>query len=458
MTRKALILTTHSASTLAGFVESYKYARDVLTRMGYQVDTMAPLSTSTWLSDFETSTKGYEFVVLCRLDSAWTTTQIQTLGNGKAQCPVFILGMRNALAEFSSQLGLTRVAAAGYLWATVSVNGRTFDYPAYGAQYTIDPAFATKTFPLAWNTATPANGIAWKFVGLNNNTYIDTEGLTGGMLPLLMQQAITDGKISPPPRKIPIATDIDDLPDLDFYTNLGECTAIYNLQLAYQMPITWGFVPNTGTLNNFGQDVIDFIKARTPDKGGLIYLIDHGADDWRADTATISANYETWMTNMQSLGLSTGYTTASRDNWGYRYFNVNQLGDSGMQLIAGYGHKVVRASVAKTDGTTKASRTSETDLGAQYSRGVKVVPGSNTISSTVKTLDQVVDLTSFATHMNLAFSRACRVPFISYLHGKNFYAAPNGNQPGLVIIRALGEICTACKDTVRLVQGAEVLY
>jgi hypothetical protein len=188
--------------------------------------------------------------------------------------------------------------------------------------------------------------------GVNNNVYFDCAGLPNRstLFPLLLQEAINDGKLQPPTYKLTGAFDVDDMPE-ESPMKVSDCEQLYALQQRYKIPITWGMKTSAAQIAAINHDTFAFVAARTPDKGGLIYAIEHDGDDYWSENSdtTIETQFLEAIARAQAVGLRLGWD--GYDSWGYRFFNTNAINQNGLNICAKYG-----INVARTNRGVKAPR------------------------------------------------------------------------------------------------------
>jgi hypothetical protein len=427
-----------------------------LYRMGYEYDVVAFEDGSEYAASFADTDNGYEFIVWIRMSGGIVPGEnIATLLDGSAVIPTFlIMALDDSTSTADLVVGVrrTQTYASHYKWVTHK-NG--FEYPVNTAEWKEASGFAGQW--TAITTVQDPDGVGTQFAmakreGSATTLYFDGGGSVGFNLPLLLQEAIDDKVISKPPHKLIGTMDIDDLPDAN--TTLDDVQQVYALQAKYNIPIAWGVPGDATALSNINDEVISFVAQRTPDKGGLIFPIEHqGGTFWNDPVATIDTFYKLHNDNIQSEGISTGEDDKGYDSWGYHYFNTNNINDNGAQVCEKYGFKVIRLENGEktTNGDGKVNWIGSPEQAGpvfSYHRGMLLVGSGNSIASGDLSLDRDTNISEFALHIShkhliegLAHGN------VIYMHGGNFYNGHSGgNAPGILVMSTVGDVMKHMRD------------
>lgn len=436
----------------------------LLLKMGYEVDIQFLIEGSTWLAEFERVDWGYDFIVFFKGTFGWNASDVgQVILTGEAIIPTFCMGL--SLTDTNStirSIGVNRVATASNKVVTHKRHSTQFKYVVNTFQYEVAPTrvnditILTEVDDPAASTYTVFNQA--KLKGTNTTVYVDVGSGSSANFPMLYQEALNDGLVPRPRYRLQGAFDIDDYPDST--NTLADLEATYAIQEQFNLPITYGIISDTGSIGNVDQSLYDFIAARQPNKGGLIYPIDHaGSDFWDSAYATIESNYQTSLTNMRSVGLRCGDNAPLYDNsWGYRFFNNNAVNGDGARIAEKYNFGVLRlANGIKSSGVTDkwlgTPTTTNNLAGHVFSihRGMLLCGSGSFMGTGDISLDITTDASTFAPSLNHWFLSLSDL-LIPFVHGSNFYDAhDSGNAPGNVLLRQIGHCSQWMKDIVDFV-------
>lgn len=490
--RKVAIVTgsnVFAASTWAAtYSRPWRMVYGMLTRMGYDVDVIAPHDTST---AFDGSARRYEFIVMPNLQSsaAWTTwasgagKPVGRLAKGAGPAPVFILGI--------SQSANSAVRAATGADAVVDTVGNRRVTVGGGLVY-IDNVIShgittqghmTQYETLATVTASGAVN-AWRFKGAAGWVYCNSGLLsssTGNILPVLLGLAIEAGHIEEPPRKLAAVIDIDNCPDCSGSGGNGTQTVadlnrIYTAMTTLQMPCSFGIRPEDIDSGRMPTAVSEWVAARTANHSGLLYPIEHeGTWYWKDGTKAVKdAAYRASIPTITGAGIAVGTDASQLNAWGYTYFNNNacdletiELGSPETNYLAsptevvrqaGYGWQVVRLD-ARGVNNTESPGEPDFVFGVGRQRGTTFTGSAPIIASTELTINYTDD--GAGTHrlglQTGAFLYQCLAHGTHmYIHGSNCYDGHDGgNAPGTAFLESLASVWGYMGRVVEFKHGAE---
>jgi hypothetical protein len=455
--------------------------------MGYDVSVMTTTVGSAYWDTFLTGNDGFEFIVVMNLVSYVNTDKFAAnLLTGAARIPVFHIGFNIDGASPEQVSGCDRNdSGATYYWARHLPTG--VSVPVYGRQYDITPNYpliAPLVDPLMVAEANPSKLFMWRRRGTGKPTYYCADpgsNILAGLY-LMMTQAIRDGHMSGPPRRAPIHLDIDDLPETlapgpgvwaGARSTFGDLQRVYSIQQRWNMPVSWGVHSELAELAKIAPEVWAWIAARTTRRGGLIWIIEHGDDNWGDDVAksTIASTFATQVSNLATVGLV--------PDGSYRFFSVNQIGQRGLQLMsprvaltsdpaglvprAGYGFQAYRASTGNPAESAKFTARVARYPGNQlaYQRGMYAITGINNLSAAADVnLDRLVNVQSYA--LTVWQNALGQLPWNScyalYMHGSHFFDGHDGGTgPGFEMIDVMGAMVNYCDQVLRWTMPGEFM-
>lgn len=461
-----------------------------LKHMGYHVDEIKMNDGSSGGDNFAAHWlwQGYEFAVFMFpfAFNAGSGTDMRDLRDGEI-IPLFVQCLADLGSFWQAEFGLTQInsnqqiranfAGVGKLWAWGS-RGR--DHGTVGKEIT----------PLVTDDDNPDDIFAWKMTSGTHNVYGDTmlSNGTTGLLPFLMQHAINDGAIQPPPKKLICTFDLDDWPSDD---NPMPWTADQAEEMVYDlkrgnlcttigMPASKTIGGNNELVEVWEPNGVNAVIRRNQIRaGGPLYPIEHMGDTWWSTAevdgdpsggqtkAAIDTFYKDHIDNMHSVGIWQGWNDDGLDSYGYHYFNINQIDNGGLELatpmvtpladpagvtaMAGYGWKVARFDTnlrARQVGVLGNHHTSINDY-----LGIRIVPAFNNISSGTHDLDPEDSANYEEYFLNVVrnyFGSAAECRPL-YMHGQNGddYLNASKNPPLRIVIDGIGRLTRFCKDVVR---------
>jgi hypothetical protein len=451
MSRRVLI-TYQRETTVSTSTRGYKkYLESTLNALGYTPEFIEATDGSTYLASFADVSHGYEFIIWIQIQgSLFDTENASTILDGTAVIPTFIMmPLNDSGSTGASAMGVDRVTtySGRYKWLD-HVDG--FSYPSQTAEYQrSDNTNGTgwtpiTTFQVEEGTAGAGKTLfsTAKKVGTKTSIYFDGGGTVSYLFPMLLQSAINDAVLTAPDKKLILTHDVDDVPDS--LLTLADISDLYDVQAQYRMPMTWGIHGGDDNIGEADDSLYDYIAARTPDKGGYIYPIEHqGNTYWNDPVADIEAFYKTHIANIQGKGISTGRDVNGYDSWGYHYFNTNNFNHNGARVCEKYGIKVARLSTGRITNNGDADNlwigATDLDDSKQLVNGVLCVNGSNFIASSQQSLDPVTDADHYANHISQSWMYGAATSSVPYVHGGNFYNGHDGgNAPGILLFQTMG--------------------
>ena len=447
--------------------------RSQLERMGYSYEIMFATNTSQFFADFAKAAQGFEFIVFLNVAFSWSTSNIaHVFLTGAAKIPVFALGQYAQSTTTAGVIGLNRITTRDYRWCTHVPSGAKL--PLYTSEMdALNSTVAASIVPLVTIDQPVGAPVylskliaAGKRIGTNNNVYFDCAGLPNRstLFPLLLQEAINDGKLQKPDYPLTGAFDVDDMPEENPFS-LADCENLYALQTRYNIPITWGMKTAVSQIANINGSLWGFVAQRTPDKGGLIYAIEHDGDDYWSESleSTIETEFLTAIDRAKAVGLTLGWD--GYDSWGYRFFNTNAINQSGLNVCKKYGINVARFNrgiKAPRNHTDKWIRPIGRGNSITEYNGVLCIESATYIDLTERNVsilqepgraDAGYGLLRYAYTFSMwnDFCLAKGAPL--YFHGDNFYYNGNngGNAPGHLIFEAIAKCCEYASDVMKIV-------
>ena len=329
----------------------------------------------------------------------------------------------------------------------------------------------------------PATGkvLAWRSNnGANSKAYCGTLGsgdLSISYFLILLAEAILDGAVPKPPKKIKGAWDIDDCPDST--NTLADIQQLYALLEQYGIQTTWGLRLNkpvadggTGEWDDIDADVKAFILSKQVANGGLIWPVQHN-HDWHWDFAggdtlelTTKLEFDTEFrgdnARAQASGFTMGTDSEGLNNYGYLYNPNNRFNAEALELVspetsivsspendtvqAGYGIRYVRI-----DGNV-SSFAEPADINIYSSRGVRFIGASSSIADGETVEDSAAEIQLFAIANTNWLARTAYRLASHNLHGFLFYDGhDNGTNPGYRWLQAALPLVDRLKDVYQVV-------
>lgn len=491
MRRVAVLRFDNTAlGTGGGYIVFTNWIDETLRRMGYQVDTIVLDDDQTGKTNILT-VNAYEFAVMVHPFSVTTAdvalAWVQTLYDGNV-LPLFIVNHAEDATFSTTLIGVNRNNANAYIFVTFDGIG---EIPCYAATQEDTDTSGKDITPIAWQTGTATNLVMWKMTSGTYNVYGSAEGGSAGpimsMFPILMQYAINDGEILPPPRKLVASMDTDDVPEDDTYTWTAADMEAFVADLKDAQIVTTIGIPASKTIGS-RNELVDIwepngvnavIRREQIRNGGPLYPIEHmGSTYWSTTQisgspsggqtkAAIDTFYRDHIDNMHDHGIWQGWNDDGLDSYGYHYFNTNRIDGAALQLatprttiladptgaaaIAGYGWKVARFdgnSVAYGVGVRAESGVRQRN---DYF-GINLVSSNSPINATTYTLDYATNADDYALiimQSYLTYSAILSRPL--YMHGGNGndYRNAGLDVPLRIAVQKIGLINNFCVDTLR---------
>lgn len=472
-----------TGASLGTYDDAIVDAVALLSNLGYSVDVRAVSDVTTTL--FDSIGRAYEFVYIPALFdgfgwSTWTSGSGYAIGKalkGGTPIPVFVASISaTSQVKVLAALGADTQEAASYR----KIKWRNSYWYTYSGAYDVVQQGHMSNLSTFITKPDGTKSIAWKFQGASGWVYAcagANYGGDGSLIVHMLAEAVIDGVIDAPPKRLPVVIDLDDTPD----TNNGVMT-ISDLDRAYSamqrmsMPSAFGIQANH--LDTVSSQMAEWVRARTADRGGLLYPIVHAGNwYWNAESkASADALFRADVAACIAKGLKVGDNAEQTDAWGYMYFNNNAFNDESMQLgspertmpssplntliTSGYGWKVARAyTIGGAYNTNPIPATSRPSSGKTWHRGILVVGSFTGMSYADTTLDPDdggTGTTKFSNQCSriFAWSGAYRSP--TYMHGSNLYQT-GGNAPGSVFLELLADNYEAGLDSiVQFVHGSDL--
>ncbi|MBK9075457.1 MAG: hypothetical protein IPL77_10870 [Flavobacteriales bacterium] len=477
-----------SGTWVSSYSKPWRMIYGMLTRMGYDVDVLAPSDTSTI---FDGTARRYEFIVMPHLQAsaAWATwtsgpgKAIGRIAKGEGAAPVFILGIsQSANSAIRAATGADAIVDALGNKRTTIGGGLLYVNNSVGYGIT---AQGHMTSYEALGTITASGSVAaWRFRGTAGWVYCNAGYVasgTGSALPVLLGLAISAGHIEEPPRKLAAVIDIDDCPDCSGSGGNGTQTVadlnrIYTAMTTLQMPCSFGIRPEDIDSGRMPTAVSAWVAARTANHGGLLYPIEHeGSWYWKDGTKAVKdAAYRASIPTITGVGINVGTDAAQVNAWGYTYFNNNacdletlELGSPETSYLAsptevvrqaGYGWQVVRLD-ARGVNNTECPGEPEYVFGVGRQRGTTLAASATAIASSEKTIAYTDDGAG-TQRLGLqlgAFQNQCLAHGTHmYIHGSNCYDGHDGgNAPGTAFLESLASVWGYMGRVVEFKHGAE---
>lgn len=455
----------------------------LLSELGYSVDVKAVSDVTTTL--FDSVGRCYEFVYIPAIFDGfgWTTW---TSGSGKAigkvlkgatPIPVFVAGVSAASeAKIVAALGAGTKEASAYRkikWRGKYWYGKTGAYDLVQQPHMTNlSTFITKP--------DDTKSIAWKFKGASGWVYAcagENYGGDGSFIIHMLAEAVIDGVVDAPPKKLPVVIDLDDTPDTyNGAMTVADLDRAYAAMQRMSMPSTFGIqADNLGTVSS---DMAAWVRSRTVDRGGLLYPIVHAGNwFWNASTKAVAdTKYRADIAAVVAKGIRVGATDAQTDAWGYMYFNNNAFNEESIQLgspersmassplndgiISGYGWRVARAfTIGGAFNTNPIPATSRPAKGKTWHRGVLIVGSFTSLGASDLTLDPddgATGTNKFSNQCSRIFSWAAAYRSPLYMHGSNLYQT-SGNAPGTVWLELLADNYEAgLSHVIEFVHGSKL--
>lgn len=447
--------TNYSKSTMSMY--------SMLLRMGYDAEIL-PLDDASPLLD--SGAKTHEFFVWPHTahSGLWTTWNsgsgkpIGRLVKGETAIPLFCVGVTSSNnATLLANLGAGVRDTETYRKILVGVNSLPW-YAANVGSYTVTVQAHMGSFKTIATDSTASGKTAWAFTGAKGRVYVGA-GFNGSgdsnSFPILFAEAINEGVVSAPPRKLKTVIDIDDMPACDGgatgVMTLADLTRVYAAMTALSMPCSFGIRVEDISAGRQSAALSTFVIDRSFDRGGLIYPIVHNGNwFWKDGTkSTKDAAYRADVAVAIGAGIKVGTDSSQLNAWGYTYFNNNafdeettQLGEpdkscaasvDNLSIKSGYGWKVIRADALGGNNTEGFGEPAAV-FGQTWHRGIRVVASHNHIGSASKAIDfddgaAGTTLIALQNARLINYSLAYGMPY--YIHGQNcFDGHDSGDAPG----------------------------
>jgi hypothetical protein len=472
--------TNYAAPTMASYA--------MLKRMGYDAEIL-PLYDSSPILDSGDKTHDlfvWPATAHAGLWSTWTSGSGKPIGRlvkGGTAIPLICLGVTsNNNATLLANIGAGDRDTETYRKIVFSSDSASWYVPNAGTYQVTQQAHMSDFRTIATDSAL-AGKIAWSYRGSAGRVYV-AAGFNGAndcnMLPLILGEAVSDGVIDAPPRKVKVVLDIDDMPACEGgavgIMTLSDLSSVYTELQAMQMPCTFGIRVEDITAGRQQSAISAFVSQRSVLAGGLIYPIVHNGNwFWKDGTKAVKhAAYTSDISVARGSGISVGSDANQLNAYGYTYFNNNafdeettQLGQPGSSASAstdnrtrsaGYGWRVIRADGIGGLNTETIGEPSSV-FGVTLHRGIRIVASHVHISASDKSVDFDDGSTGTAKaalqcarffHYSLCYG----MPF--YFHGQNcFDGHDGGNAPGTLWLRLLSGMWTKrLSNVMQFVHGS----
>jgi len=445
-----------------------------LVGMGYSVDERPLVDTSTFADSLAAGT--YEFAVIPHCRGAYWTTWISGAGKpvsrlikGQTPVPVFVLGVdQNNNALMAANVGAGAWDGAAFARKTL---WRGASWYMTTAAYTVIQQAHMQQLNVLQTAASNGQPVAWRFRGANGWVYVQGGSQYGGRshgLHLMLAEAIEAGHINPPPRKHRLVIDLDDMPDVSLPTSgrLADCERVYAAQQRMNLPSPWGLQPNGWANGRVLPEITEFIRARTIDRGGLLYPIVHsGLWFWKdGSKATKDATFKADIATVAGFGLRVGWTPSMVDQWGYFYANNNAYDAETFELASpetaiwcdplnaiaqqGYGWKVARLDTFGGNNSEGYGVPRQSAAGQRAgARGVRFIGSYTSLGSTTYSMNYDDGSTGSTTAVNMWASMFAEAPTrrcATYIHGSNCWDGHDGGDaPGSRWLESLADLYQA---------------
>jgi hypothetical protein len=488
--RKVVVFTNTDQTISDAKRGSLERIKGWLRNMGYEVHESQMNDGSGGGDNFAGmwTAQGYEFAVFFApfAFNGASGTDMRDLRDGEI-LPLFVTCLADLGSFWQAEFGLTQISSNQRIEADYAGLGQLW---FWGSRARDNETAGKEITPLITDSAAPDDIFGWKQTSGTYTVYGDTALSNGapGLLPFLMQHAINDGQIQPPPKRLICSFDTDDFPSDDnpkIWT-AEEAEAFASDLKAARMVTTIG-MPASKTIGGTNEfvtqwepaGVLSVVRENQIRNGGPFYPIEHMGDTFWS-VAEIDGNpsggqsktdidtfYRDHIDNMHDHGIWQGWDDDGLDSYGYHYFNVNQIDAGGLELatpmvtpladpagttaMAGYGWKV-----ARFDSNVRAGQVGQ--LGFHHTSrndylGVRIIPASNTIASSTYDLDPT-NSANYETYYlqcvrNYLQSAAELRPI--YMHGQNGddYLNNAVDPPLRVCVQAIGRINRFCTDVLR---------
>lgn len=434
----------------------------MLKRMGYDAEII-PFDDASPVLDLGYKTHDFFVWPYASHSSLWTTwtsgsgKPIGRLLKGEVAVPIFAIGVTsNNNATLLANIGAGTRDTESSRKILVGDSLSPF-YTTNTGTYQVTVQAHMGDFKTIATDAAAAGKVAWAYSGTKGRVYVSA-GYNGGndanLFPILLGEAIAEGVVATPPRKLQVVIDIDDMPDCsgtNGVMTVADLDRVYASLQALQLPSSFGIRPEDIIAGRQSAAVSAWVSSRTADKGALLYPVVHNGNWMWKDGAksTKDANYRDDINTVRGAGISVGADPSQVDAWGYTYFNNNAMDEETTQLgtpiktpaastdnlsaTEGYGWKVIRAEVIGGLNTETIGEPAAV-FGQTWHRGMRVVASHNHISSTSKSLNfddgsTGSDFIGFQCARLFWYSFCYGMPF--YMHGSNCYDGHDGgNAPG----------------------------
>jgi uncharacterized phiE125 gp8 family phage protein len=400
--------TNYAAPTMASYA--------MLKRMGYDAEIL-PLYDSSPILDSGDKTHDlfvWPATAHAGLWSTWTSGSGKPIGRlvkGGTAIPLICLGVTsNNNATLLANIGAGDRDTETYRKIVFSSDSASWYVPNAGTYQVTQQAHMSDFRTIATDSAL-AGKIAWSYRGSAGRVYV-AAGFNGAndcnMLPLILGEAVSDGVIDAPPRKVKVVLDIDDMPACEGgavgIMTLSDLSSVYTELQAMQMPCTFGIRVEDITAGRQQSAISAFVSQRSVLAGGLIYPIVHNGNwFWKDGTKAVKhAAYTSDISVARGSGISVGSDANQLNAYGYTYFNNNafdeettQLGQPGSSASAstdnrtrsaGYGWRVIRADGIGGLNTETIGEPSSV-FGVTLHRGIRIVASHVHISASDKSVD-----------------------------------------------------------------------
>lgn len=451
------------AEWTTNYAKSTMSMYSMLLRMGYDAEIL-PLDDTSPIMD--SGAKTHEFFVWPHTahSSLWTTWNsgsgkpMGRLVKGETAIPLFCVGCTSSNnAVLLANIGAGVRDTEAYRKILIGQSALPW-YSANVGSYTVTIQAHMGSFKTIATDSAATGKTAWAFTGSKGRVYVGA-GFNGSgdsnSFPILFAEAIREGVVSAPPRKLKAVIDIDDMPACDGgatgVMTLPDLSRVYSVMTALAMPCSFGIRVEDISAGRQSAALSAFVSDRTADRGGLIYPVVHNGNwFWKDGTkATKDTNYRADIAVANGAGVRVGTDANQLNAWGYTYFNNNafdeestQLGQPGascasstdnLSIKSGYGWGVIRAEALGGNNTEGFGEPAGV-FGQTWHRGIRVVASHNHIASSYKSIDfddggTGTTLIALQNARLFNYTLGFGMPF--YIHGQNcFDGHDSGDAPG----------------------------
>ena len=451
------------AEWTSNYAKSTMSMYSMLLRMGYDAEIL-PLDDTSPIMD--SGAKTHEFFVWphtahSSLWTTWTSGSGKPMGRlvkGETAIPLFCVGCSSSNnAVLLANIGAGVRDTEAYRKILIGQSALPW-YSANVGSYTVTIQAHMGSFKTIATDSAATGKTAWAFTGSKGRVYVGA-GFNGSgdsnSFPILFAEAINEGVVSEPPRKLKVVIDIDDMPACDGgatgVMTLADLSRVYSAMTALAMPCSFGIRVEDISAGRQSAAVSAFVSDRTFDRGGLIYPVVHSGNwFWKDGTKTTKdTKYRADIAVAVGAGIKVGTDSSQLNAWGYTYFNNNafdeestQLGQPGascasstdnLSIKSGYGWGVIRAEALGGNNTEGFGEPAGV-FGQTRHRGIRVVASHNHIASSYKSIDfddggTGTTLIAMQNARLFNYTLGFGMPF--YIHGQNcFDGHDGGDAPG----------------------------